>query len=406
VETIRRVSHAPLGHWRSATAAVLATSLTGLACVAGSGPALASATAAAHPRLLGQVIVRGDVVGSSGRGLAGARVELYAWPGSWPGKQPVHRGERVPMRYIGQAFSTASGQYAVRITHPAALEASAQRGGVVNLQIAVAGSSAWYEFPLRITSTSRGPALARITARPGARWSPNTVALHVSGSAWKAATQPGDFCYNETSVYDKDYGKTWGAVDETYERYSGISATAKLSNGQNTSFSVGISSSGDAGTFSASGSFSLGDSVTTQFNSFAGPGSQGYQANYTPSEYTHYLEPGNCFYNDYAQPRVQDDGDRVEGAGSAPSTPTKYCDLQSGVHSKTYTKTTASTIGSGLTIAEIGFTASAQTGWTSNDTITYTETGTGNWHTCGQNGDPATSSPGRIVTGLPSGGGH
>ncbi len=52
-----------------------------------------------------------------------------------------------------------------------------------------------------------------------------------------------------------------------------------------------------------------------------------------------------------------------------------------------------------------GLTASTQTGWTTTDTITYKETGTGTWHTLGQNGDPANGSPGRIVTGLPNGGG-
>jgi hypothetical protein len=310
------------------------------------------------------------------------------------------------MRFIGQTFSAPGGQYAVRVSDPAALKASALPDGTVNLQVAVAGTSAWLEFPLRITSTSAGPALAGIYARPGARSRPKTVALHIAGSAWKAAAIRKDFCYYQVSYYDKDYSKTWGAVDETYERYSGIAATSKLSNGQTTTFSVGVSTSGSAGSFSSSGSFSLGDTVTTQFQSFAGPGSQGYQANFTPSEYTNYWEPGNCFADDYAQPRVQDDGNQVVGAGSAPSTPTQYCDLQSGVASKTYSHTTASTIGSGLTIAAIGFTASAQTGWTSNDTITYKNTGGGSFHTCGQYGDPATGSPGRIVTGLPSGGGH
>lgn len=160
-----------------------------------------------------------------------------------------------------------------------------------------------------------------------------TVVLRVQGSTWKEAARR-DFCDHEVSVYDKDYAKAWGKVDQTYERYSGISATSKLTNGQSTTFSVGISGSGDAGTFSASGHFTLGDTVTTQFKTFAGPATQSYRANYTPSEYTHYLNPGHCFENDYAQLRVQDDGARKVSAGSAPRTPRRYCDLQSGVASK------------------------------------------------------------------------
>jgi hypothetical protein len=411
VETTKRVSHRPNMRWRRTVATVAAAGLTGASLLAASSPALASATARTaaphkHSTLLGQIAVQGHVSNTAGQGVAGAKVELYAWPSNWPGKQPMHPGERVPLRSVGQAFSTASGLYTIRISHPAALKTSALRDGTVNLQVAVAGSRAWLEFPLQITSTSAGPELARISARPGARWTPKSVALHVSGSGWKAALRPNDTCTRLTNVFDKNYAKTWGAVDETYERYSGISATAKLSSSQKTTFSVGISGSGDAGSFSASGTFSLGDSVTTQFDPFAGPGSQGYQANYTPSEYTAEYEPGNCFVDDFSQPSAQDDGDREVGAGSIPSTPTANCDLQHGVASKTYSSTKATTISSGLTIAEIEFTASAQTGWTGTDTITYKDTGGGDWHTCGQNADPANGSPGRIVTGLPNGGGH
>ena len=166
---------------------------------------------------------------------------------------------------------------------------------------------------------------------------------------------------------------------------------------------VPISGSGDAGTFSASGSFKLGDTVTTQFKTFPGPATQSYQANFTPSEYTHWLNPGMCFEDDYTQPSVQDDGARKVSGGSVPRTPTRYCDLQSGVASKTYSSTTAATISSGLKIAEIGFSASTQTGWTTNDVIKYINTSGRNFHTCGQSGDPGHGRPGRVVTGLPNG---
>lgn len=330
--------------------ALLTASLAGVLALSGLTQAAAAPstdrTSAAQYRstLLGQIAVRGQVTDSANRGVTGAKIELYAWPGAWPGKQPVHHGERVPLRLIGQSFSTAGGRYAVRINHPAALKVSALRDGTVNLQVVVAGSKTWYEFPLRIISTSIGPALAGIWASPGKRSTPMTVALRVQGSTWKEAARR-DFCDHEVSVYDKDYAKAWGNVDQTYERYSGISATSKLTNGQNTTFSVGISGSGDAGTFSTSGHFSLGDTVTTQFKTFAGPAIQSYQANYTPSEYTHYLNPGHCFVNDYAQ-------------------------------------------------------------WSTNDVIKYINTSGRNFHACGQFGDPASGSPGRVVAGLPNGGGR
>ncbi len=391
---------------RAKTKLMTLSALSTVALIAGFTPAAIAAPASVHRHatLTGQVAIKGRVLDSAGVGASGAKIVLYAWPGSWPGKQHLHRGERVPLRFIGQAVSSSGGSYTIRVSAAAALEASAQHNGVVNLQIAVVGSSAWHEFPLQIISTSAGPALANVMTSRSERLRTLTVNLHVSGSRWKPAAKS-DFCYKETSVFDRNYSKTWGAVDETYERYSGIDATAKLTSSQNTSFSVGFSGDGESGSFTSGGSFSLGDSVTTVFDTIDGPGTQGYQANYTPSEYTEIWEPGGCVGDDYAQPSVQDDGDRVEGAGSIPSTPTADCDLQHLVYSKQYGYSTASTINSGLTISEIGFTASAQTGWSNNDWIKYINPSGNDWHTCGENGDPASGSAGRIVTGLPNNGG-
>lgn len=39
------------------------------------------------------------------------------------------------MRLVGQAISTATGAFAVRVGSPAVLGASAGRGGLVNLQV-------------------------------------------------------------------------------------------------------------------------------------------------------------------------------------------------------------------------------------------------------------------------------
>jgi hypothetical protein len=391
---------------RTKTTLITLSALSTVALIASFTPTATASPASVHRHttLTGQVAIKGRVLDSAGAGASGAKIVLYAWPGSWPGKQHLHKGEHVPLRFIGQTLSGSSGSYAIRISDAAALKASAQRNGIVNLQVAVVGSSAWHEFPLQITSTSTGPALTTVMASHSERLTTPTVNLHVSGSRWKPAATS-DYCYKETSVFDQDYSKTWGAVDETYERYSGINATAKLTSSQDTSFSVGFSADGESGTFTSGGSFSLGDSVTTIFDTIDGPGTQGYQVNYTPSEYTDIWEPGGCVGDDYAQPRVQDDGARVVGAGSIPSTPTADCDLQHLVYSKQYGYSTASTINSGLTISEIGFTASAQTGWSNNDWIKYINPSGKDFHTCGEYGDPASSGAGRIVTGLPNNGG-
>ena len=189
--------------------ALLAASLAGALALSGNLAETADAQSVVHhASATGQIALQGQVIDSAGHGVTGAKIELYAWPGGWPGRQRVHRGERVPLRFIGQSFSTADGRYAVRINHPAALKASALRDGTVNLQVVVAGSKTWYEFPSQIITTSKGK-----------RLTPKTVVLRVQGSTWKEAARR-DSCDHEVSVFDKNYRKEWGKVDQTYERHS------------------------------------------------------------------------------------------------------------------------------------------------------------------------------------------
>ena len=68
-------------------------------------------------------------------------VMVYAWPASWPGRQSLHSGEEDPMRLVGQAISTTTGAFAVRVGSPAVLGASAGRGGLINLQAGAAGAA-------------------------------------------------------------------------------------------------------------------------------------------------------------------------------------------------------------------------------------------------------------------------
>ena len=74
---------------------------------------------------LGPDSCSGHVFNTAGHGVAGAKVELYAWPSNWPGKHPLHPGERVPRAQVGQAFSTTTGPVHHPISHPAALKTSA-----------------------------------------------------------------------------------------------------------------------------------------------------------------------------------------------------------------------------------------------------------------------------------------
>ena len=96
--------------WRG-SAALASIAVVSGAVLAGCGASRPASAIRGHPAACGQVT---DVAGQA---VAGARVYLYAWPASWPGRRAVYPGERVPLQPVGSAVSTSSGHYAVRITY-------------------------------------------------------------------------------------------------------------------------------------------------------------------------------------------------------------------------------------------------------------------------------------------------
>ncbi len=326
---------------------------------------------------------------------------LYAWPGTWPGKMVIKSGTMVPLRLIGQAVSTAAGRYMIRVASATELEASAIPGGVVNLQARVAGAadpSGFYPFSMRIVLTSAGPTLTELPAN-GARVTAATTVFHLSKSATQRVEDPRDFCYKPTTTFVKNFKKEWSTMDQTYMPASGVKATAGYERGQTTTFGVGVSASGDAGSFDANGSYSIAAKIKGQWQWYKGPSTQDYQVNYTPAKYRVTLSPGKCPSHYFTQPSGQDAGSQVVSPGGAPMA--RHCDPESPKFLLTISGTVASTISDGITVKELGFSASVQVGWDHSDTISYQGTTKFKWHVCGINADPANGSPGRVVAALP-----
>jgi hypothetical protein len=364
-----------------------------LAPAAASAATIGAARSPGHGSLAGQVALQGRITDLRGYGVAGARVMLYAWPGDWPGKRVLHAGETVPVRLVGSAVSAAGGQYAIRVSAPAALKASAV-GGIVNLQARVPGARAgtgFFAFSLRIRATTAGPVLARLWTPKGAATVAQEAVLRVS----MGPRVPSDFCYIQHTQFDKSYKNEWAKVDETFMRDSDMSATASFDVNQSTTFGVGVSASNAYGSFSDSGTFSWGNDFTTNFNPYNGPSSQSYQSQYVPGDYNYYYSPGYCLGNYFTQPDNQTQGHQVTSAGSTPNA--THCAPENGVHSIVVNKTQAATISAGMTISEIGFNASTQTGWSNTDTITYTNNNRTNWNLCGLNSLPGVGNPGVLV---------
>jgi len=350
--------------------------------------------------LAGQVALQGRILDENGAAVVGARVQLYAWPASWPGKQVVKRGEQVPLRLVGRAISTAAGRYAIRVD-AAALRPLGNAHGIVNLRATVVGvtdPSGGYPFSVRIGSAASNPAVTSFPAGSGTATAERVFRL--SGSAARLAEHPRDSCLQMHSSFVRSYKPAWGTVDQTYMNRSRVQAQASIVRKQTTTFSIGESASGDVGSFKANGTFTFSNTIGFKWPWFSGPSSQDYQLNYTPAKYKIYFTPHPLLCSTYfvVQAEKQRSGHRVISAGKIPGTKRKNCDPQGPQGTLSITTTKASTISAALTIKEVGFSASAQTGWSNTDTISY-RSSLHTWWLCGTNGDPADAAPGRLVAG-------
>lgn len=355
----------------------------------------------AHSSLSGQVALRGRVLNADGFGVSGARVYLYAWPMSWPGKRVPRPGAQVPLRFVGLAVSSTNGRYAARISSSRVLAASAAPGGVVNLMARVAGVGIdFYPFPLRIEPTPAGPVLATLTARPG-RAVPQTADLRVSGTAVHLVARPNDFCYIMHTQWLQNYHRAWGKIDASYMRRSGVQAWVDYQQTQSTTFSVGESASTTAGTFKGDGTFAVEATTGFTFDPNKGPSAEYYQTQFVPSLYKVTYTPGSdCLVTYEVHPSKQTGGNHVKYKIKIPKTRLANCvpEAAGKWHKST---TTASTISGGLTIPEVEFTASAQTGWSTTDTLYYQNVnGRHGYVLCGVHDVPG-GAPGAVVAGRP-----
>jgi len=203
---------------------------------------------------------------------------------------------------------------------------------------------------------------------------------------------PGDFCYVRHTAWVKDYRRAWGNIDATYMRRRGLSAWVSYDASQSTTFSVGFSGSSNKGSFSAGGSYSLTAGFGFDFPPNAGPSSEYYQTQFIPALYKIWYTPGYCFGGYFTQPRKQTGGFHVQYGIRIPRATHCVPEPRGTWHTHT---TRALTISAGLTISEIGFTASAQTGWSITDTLYYKGSHNG-WTLCGVRDDPG-GNPGALV---------
>jgi len=334
----------------------------------------AAAAAAAGPSIAAQ----GRLVGAAGRPVAGARIVLYAWPADSVVSR-LRPGQRVPLRIVGTARTTALGGYAIRVTSPAALRASAARDGTLNLELITTTPAgfATFSFHRRLAATLQGSSAARMTPQAA------NLRLMPAGTAPRSPQIQCGLMHEVAS-----YGARTTTVGTTYSHVPGVTAHFTYGSGQSSGLGVGVSSSGSFGTWSASGTHSVSSDSSESFPTFSGARSD--------HERTEFV---------YKKFLIECDGYQTQatsfagGATHTTATPPSagFCVAQAVDTSFTKHSTSAFTFTGGVSMSgAIGVDLSAHTGYSTTAELTYSFTQRRDL--CGTNDYPG-GTPKRLVAG-------
>jgi hypothetical protein len=173
-------------------------------------------------------------------------------------------------------------------------------------------------------------------------------------------------------------------VGATYATRNGIIMHFSYGKSSGSSLEVGLSVSGDYGSFTADGSTSESTTSEQGMPTTTKASKNWWRTWFSYAEYIEECSDGDLFWTQAYQ---WDSGDAVSRPRYFPHITGAYC---VGELSGSWFKadsTRAASFGAGFTLAApIGFTGSAQTGWTQEANIKYTWNVNGS--SCGSNGFP------------------
>jgi hypothetical protein len=199
-----------------------------------------------------------------------------------------------------------------------------------------------------------------------------------------------------TLVYNKSMGHHWTRVGQTYIPGTNH-ATARFVylRGQTSSLGIGVSASGNFGSYSTSGTLAWGTTYRQPFRTNRPYASWWYYTQF------HWAKYANVCAGHFAGWQVQVNGywggAQRGGVNKFPRTPAKWCAHFQAGDGPTINTTVAVTWGEGATLPEIGFNVEATTGYDTSGEIQFGLTA-GRW-LCGQHGPPggAGGAPRQIV---------
>ena len=347
--------------------------------------------------LVAVIAAVGMFVGPGAPARAATMPDFFSW-------QPGTTVPTIPAGYTALAWPSSKvlGQLqpgqtvpTTQISNTAEFEAKAPsltataNGDPVNLELVPAAPAASATAPA--TPTASPTETASGTASPVSSASGNGSS---SLAAPALAASPDATCSTST-LFQQDIGYTYANVGESFSEIPNVTQAFQYSvtRSQSTTFSVGVSASGKAGTFSASGTetFDTGYTSTQAWPRETGVINNAWATSFEWGLYEHF---DNCFpSNDYwfIEPYEWTAGTKITHPSSVPALNASNCRTELNGANFQANNSTATTIThgfdvSGGTIASVGFSGSTQTGYSPNAQIGFDFNQDG-W-LCGNNGPP------------------
>jgi hypothetical protein len=279
---------------------------------------------------------------------------------------------------------------------------SAARNGTVNLEVFAGthATSGAYSFTGRVVTLSGKTALTGANSH-GITHSPAEQAnIHLitsgtpeSSASPKVSPSPGfGFACTQTTKLVHPEKLEWMKLAASFARSAGVTMTYTYTTGQSTSIGVGISPTGTPGTFTVSGTYTVSMSQSTSFAPVTGPGSVYYETEVEPGLFKTTWSSAFCGSTTWQTQAIGIAGGEQEiPIRTGPPDATRCAFYQSG-GGTVLDKSTASTFSVGLSISELGFSASAQTGYDTSGSLAYHITSSQDL--CGLDGNPGSVNPG------------
>jgi hypothetical protein len=367
--------------------------LLSFALITAGGVAAAESASAEEQ---GQVVIDGTVKDRSGDAVDGVSVKLLVQP-TQEQLRGIKVGQRIDLPVIAVTSSDERGRYALNADSGMLRMLRDRSGGKAVNFFVVAGKSSAFSFPrefevgTRVATArdddARGPLLAGDAIH-------KTLVVSASegdaGNALGAADVSAMAC---SSVLLQDYGPRVVHI-ATASNYSGlVDITFTYTQGATSELGVGLSASGQGGTFSQSGTASMSSTATVQFPTVSQSRyDHQFKSMFTYGEFLNICTSGGTATSFHT---VQSTG--FAGGAMTVNTqeniPNLFCTIYEEGSNFSLDITNAIEYAYGADLAGvIGINLSSKTGYSSTAKVSYNFRG--DIYLCGINNYPASQNPG------------